>query len=146
MFRTPDVLWAQRTPHVFLTVDLPNVDAATAKIDLTEDSLHFHGNGGIDQSEYDTTINFFAPINLELSTKGVRARNVILFLVKKEEKWWPKLIKEGKLRNVKIDWNNWKEEDEVDEGDSSVPNDFDMGGMGGFGGPGMGGGGFTNFF
>ncbi|KAK2964915.1 putative Cell cycle regulatory protein wos2 [Blattamonas nauphoetae] len=141
--KTPDLLWAQRAPHVFLKVNVPNVDQSSAVIDLTETSLHFHGKGGIDNSEYDATIEFFAPIDLEKSTKAISARFVVLMLVKKEEAWWARLCKEGKPRNVKVDWDNWKDEDDEDDDNGQYPNDFDMsqygdmsqfGGMGGMGG------------
>ena len=135
--RLPDLLWAQRKPHVFLTIDVPNVTATTAVIELTEESLHFKGFGGIDQSEYEVSVNFYKPIDLEKSTKQIKARGVYFLLEKKEEEWWPKLSKDGKMRNHKVDWDNYKDEDDADE-DEQVPADFDMSQFGGMGGmPGM---------
>jgi len=73
----------------------------------------------------------------------------VRFLVhKKEEGWWPRLLKDkAKEKNqVKIDWSRYKDEDEAEGGFSAAEGGFggdasgfggdDMSGMGGMGGMG----------
>jgi prostaglandin-E synthase len=59
----------------------------------------------------------------------VRPRGIDFVLQKKESGpyWDHLLLEKGKPRWLKVDWNKWKDEDEVDEADA-----FDMGGMGNF--------------
>jgi hypothetical protein len=74
--RIPDVKWAQRVPHVFVTIDLQSVNPDEAVgikrnnfsfflVELTEDYLHFKGKGDIEQHDYEITLNFLGPIKVE---------------------------------------------------------------------------------
>lgn len=48
-----------------------------------------------------------------------------MIIYKKEEGYWPRLQKGGKLNYVKVDFSKWKDEDEEEEEESADP----MGGM-----------------
>jgi prostaglandin-E synthase len=128
------VLWAQRQPNLFITIDLQSVDKDAVTVELTEEKIYFRGKGGLDQNDYELTLNLYAPIDLETSTKGVNARGVGFLLNKKEKVWWPRLVKEGKLKYIKVDWEKWKEEDDEEEGGRYKGDDFGMDGYSDIGG------------
>lgn len=122
MIRIPEILWAQRLKNIFLTINLPSIDKKTASVELSENTVSFSGKGGSDFSDYKVTLNLFAPIDMENSKYIIEARNVSILLRKKEEKWWKTLIKEGKAKYIKVDWEKWREED-----DPEIPGlDFPM--------------------
>ncbi|RKO95344.1 HSP20-like chaperone, partial [Caulochytrium protostelioides] len=116
----PEVLWAQRSGQVFLTVKL--ADCAKPEIKLEEQSLDFKGTVG--DKTYAFTIPFFGPIDLAESKQSVSAREIFFCLQKalpkKEdgtedtdfEAWWPTLQKGAKLHFVKTDFARWRDEDE----------------------------------
>lgn len=52
-------------------------------------------------------------------------RNLLMIIYKKEEGYWPRLQKGGKLNFVKVDFSRWKDEDEEDDDAGMDP----MGGM-----------------
>lgn len=55
-------MWAQRTNLVYLTIDIQ--DATSPTIDLTENKLEFTAVS--DGKHYAATIEFHAPINVEV--------------------------------------------------------------------------------
>jgi len=113
-------LWAQRTPHVWVTIDLPGVKKdATVQL-LPEGRIIFSGVGGTDKKQYELNLELYEAIDTEVSTSclmilsfcslswgdqeskyEVKPRFVEIFLKKKEGKWWPRLGK-TKARNIKV--------------------------------------------
>ncbi|KAJ0953488.1 putative HSP20-like chaperone [Helianthus annuus] len=86
--RHPPLKWAQRADVLFIKIDLP--DAKDVKLKLEPEG---------EQGE-------------------CRVESYVCNLIKKEEsKWWNRLLKqEGKTPAfVKVDWDNWVDEDEMDE-------------------------------
>ncbi|KAI9095546.1 HSP20-like chaperone [Phlyctochytrium arcticum] len=138
----PEVLWAQRTDELFVTINLSDVE--DPKIELTNEQLSVSGRsrGGA----YAVTFPFFKEVNPDESKQSVTARNISLVIAKKEkgQEYWPRLMKEKtKTHWLKTDFSKWKDEDEDDEvaapgfGDMDLSQFQGMGGMGGM--PGMGG-------
>jgi len=127
----PPVAWAQRKDQLLVTIELQ--DVKDQKITLEADKLIFSGNSN--KKEYAATLNLFKEIDTEKSKFAVRPRQIDFVLAKKEAgPFWDRLLKEKDKRQwLKVDWNKWKDEDEVDEDDAG----FDMSGMSGM--PGMGG-------
>jgi hypothetical protein len=84
--RIPEVQWAQRTkpPVVFVTIDLQSVNPSTAVVELTENRIYFKGKGGLEQNEYELTLNLREAVDVEKSTKAVGGRGVAFLLQKKE--------------------------------------------------------------
>jgi len=130
----PQVLWAQTKESVFLSVDLQ--DVTDLKVDLTEDSLSFHGvsHGQV----YEFQLPFSDKINKDAS-KYAAQRNVHFKLVKETSGRWKDLSTIGKVHWIKVDWGKWVDTDDEDR-NTNMGGDFDMGGMN-FGdmGAGMGG-------
>ncbi|SBT78399.1 co-chaperone p23, putative [Plasmodium ovale] len=153
----PIVLWAQKKECLYLTIELQ--DAENLKIDLKEDKLYFYGTK--DKNEYEFTLNFSKPINVEESKYSTK-RNIKFKIIKKEKERWKTINNDGKKHWIKCDWNSWvdtDEENKTTEYDDMAMNSFGgmggmpdmsqfgnmpgMGGLGGMGGmpgmPGMGG-------
>ncbi len=131
----PNVLWAQRSDAVWLTVEV--FDADDIKFELKEDSLSFSCTSG--GKPYGFNLDLFKPVKVEES-KYLKHRLVDICLRKAEEEDWPRLTKENKkLPWIKVDWSKWEDSDAEEE---AAP--FDMSNMGGFGDFGMPGG-FSDF-
>lgn len=132
---TAPVKWAQRKESLFVTIDLPDVEPETAKIDLTDKKLVFSGRS--EGNDYTLELVFLHEIDSKSEdTKfRIKARDISFYLVKKEEERWARLLEDKTLQrtNVKCDFNKWVDSDEEDES-----NNFNVDGMGGM--PGMGGG------
>ncbi|KAL1934597.1 hypothetical protein VTP01DRAFT_6779 [Rhizomucor pusillus] len=120
---SPPVLWAQRSDFIYLTVQL--TDISNPEINVTENRFHFKGKGEAEQNEYEAEIEFYAPVDVEKSKQHLTPRNLLMIIYKKEEGYWPRLQKGGKLNFVKVDFSRWKDEDEEDDDAGMDP----MGGM-----------------
>jgi hypothetical protein len=60
-------------------------------------------------------------VNPEESKWAIGARDVSVVLARKEEgEYWDKLQKGTKIATLKVDWDKWKDEDEVGDDVSSV--------------------------
>jgi prostaglandin-E synthase len=128
---TPNILWAQRSSYVWLTVQI--TDARDIKFNLKCDSLIFSCISG--ESQFEFELNFFKPIVVEES-KYLTHRHVDICLKKVDEEEWPRLTAEiNKFPWIKVDWSKWEDSD--DEKDATP---FDMTNMGGFGDFGLPGG------
>eukprot|EP00924_Labyrinthula_sp_SR-Ha-C_P013936 maker-scaffold_5-snap-gene-18.53-mRNA-1 protein AED:0.33 eAED:0.33 QI:89/1/1/1/0.66/0.5/4/100/189 len=138
MTLTPTVKWAQRKNSLFLTIDVPDIDKETAKIELTEKKLNFEGKSG--EKEYKVEIDFLKEIDVknEETKYQVKDRGVSFFLIKQEEERWSRLYEDKTLNraNVKVDFDKWIDSDEEDGKDFNVDGMEGMpGGMAGM--PGM---------
>ncbi|RKP35881.1 HSP20-like chaperone, partial [Dimargaris cristalligena] len=110
----PEVLWAQRSDVIYLTINQPDVSVKV--LEITPTNIKFEGVN--DQTTYSFDLDFFAEIDPEASKKSVSARSIFLILAKKdqEEPYWPRLQKvKGKLSYLKTDFGKWKDEDDDDE-------------------------------
>lgn len=151
MARHPEILWAQRSDKVFLTVEL--LDAKNADVKLTpEGRFTFSATVGANDQKFETDLELFGAIEVEKSAINKGQRHTAVVLEKAKSEWWPRLLKAtGKAPQfVKVDWNKWVDEDEEDEappmdmgGMGGMPDFSSMSGMGGMGGmpdfSGMGG-------
>jgi hypothetical protein len=55
-------------------------------------------------------------VDPEESKWSVGARDVQFVMIRKEPgEYWDKLQKGAKITTLKVDWDKWKDEDEVDE-------------------------------
>jgi len=145
---TPEVTWAQRSSssdaeknHIFLSINVPDVDPKKIKLDIKPNTLSFTGYSESKKADYSVSLEFYAELDPSASKVNHSPRAVELVLQKKElnEEYWPRLLKDkAKVHFLKTDFDKWVDEDEQD----AVADDDDymsrMGGMGGMGG-GMGG-------
>ncbi|KFK37810.1 hypothetical protein AALP_AA3G032300, partial [Arabis alpina] len=117
MSRNPEVLWAQRSDKVYLTVALP--DAKEISVTCEPQGLFSFSALGVQSKRFEFSLEFFGKIVPEYR-KNVGLRNIIFSIQKEERSWWPRLLKsEAKpAPYIKVDWNIWCDEDEeVDSSD-----------------------------
>lgn len=135
--KPPCVLWAQRADRLFVTIELE--DCQNPEIKLEKEKLIFKGKSDsiqqdADHTEHEVTIEFFKPIKVDESKHSVRARGTEFVIIKEEEAWWPRLLKDSTKRHwLKVDFPKWKDEDDSED-EMGAPGMGGMGGMGGFGG------------
>jgi prostaglandin-E synthase len=119
--RHPQILWAQRSETVYLTVELP--DAKNPQVKLEPDGrFKFSAMGGgssSDNESYEADLELYGKVDVEGSKINVGPRHILCEIEKGEEGWWKRLLKqEGKApAYVRADWNRWVDEDEEEEED-----------------------------
>ncbi|RKO92626.1 HSP20-like chaperone, partial [Blyttiomyces helicus] len=108
----PEVLWAQRTDELFLTISVSDVE--DPKITLTEEKLVFQGTAH--GKNYSLDLAFHKEVNPEASKQSVTARNITFVIAKKEvgQPYWPRLLSPlaGKPHYLKTDFSKWRDEDD----------------------------------
>ncbi|GMH33505.1 hypothetical protein BSKO_01339 [Bryopsis sp. KO-2023] len=133
MTQAPLVLWAQRKDCLLLTVDVQDCKDTKVQVDKDDSDsfavLRFSGKAGSDGKSYAMDMELLKevdPAETKVSTTG---RNVFVMIPKKEEGFWPKLVRQKAPHNVKVDWSKW-----VDSDDEGGDEGFDMSQMGQFSG------------
>ncbi|MCO5577011.1 hypothetical protein L7F22_030833 [Adiantum nelumboides] len=129
MSRHPEIVWAQRSDCIFLTVELP--DAKNTKVKLEpEGKFYFSAVAGPDNHLFEIELELLDKVVVEASKINVGLRNIFCMIQKQEKGWWKRLLKaEGKPPVfLKVDWNKWVDEDE-EHAEGSKFNDFDFSGM-----------------
>ncbi|KAG0548322.1 hypothetical protein BDA96_01G156900 [Sorghum bicolor] len=123
--RQPEVLWAQRSEKIYLTISLPDAKDVVLKTDakgLFTLSAVAHGE------PFSFTLELFGSVLPEGSkTKtNMGLRNIICSIQKEKKGWWKRLLKsEKKHPYIKVDWNKWCDEDEESEVSGDSDDGFD---------------------
>eukprot|EP00475_Leptophrys_vorax_P016360 TRINITY_DN2280_c0_g1_i1.p1 TRINITY_DN2280_c0_g1~~TRINITY_DN2280_c0_g1_i1.p1 ORF type:complete len:181 (-),score=32.74 TRINITY_DN2280_c0_g1_i1:93-635(-) len=143
MSRHPEVVWAQRSENLFITVHLPDAKDVQTNLD-PEGKLSYSAKAGPEDQEYAVELELFDKIDVENSKAVNTSRQTLFMIQKSESKWWPRLIKaSGRAPAfLKVDWDKWVDEDEetsAGQFDPEFMKQFQGGGFGGLGG-GLGGG------
>ncbi|CAI0384003.1 unnamed protein product [Linum tenue] len=130
--RNPEVLWAQRSDKVYLTVALPDAKDISVKCDPK--GLFSFSARGKQGENFELNLQLFAPILPEKCKTNVGLRNTICSIQKEEKGWWKRLLKseEKPAPYIKVDWNKWVDEDdeestldEFSDEDDTVADDED---------------------
>ncbi|KAK9170174.1 hypothetical protein Syun_002314 [Stephania yunnanensis] len=126
--RHPEVLWAQRSDKVYLTIALPDAKDISVRSD-PQGSFSFSATGAQDKP-FDFCLELYGAINPEGCKVNVGLRNIICSIQKEQKGWWKRLLKsdEKPAPYIKVDWNMWcDEDDEPLESDLSDDDDGTMG-------------------
>lgn len=112
MSRHPEVLWAQRSDKIYLTISLP--DAKNVNLKSEPDGKFSFSASGLHGEPFELELELFGKINPEDSKVNNGLRNIFCTLHKKEKGWWNRLLKsdEKPAPYIKVDWNKWCDEDE----------------------------------
>lgn len=120
--RHPEILWAQRSDKIYLTVELP--DAINAQVKLQPDG-RFTFTASSKDAKYEADFQLFGRVKVDVSNIDEGRRHTFCVIQKEESGWWDRLLKEGKAPPfVKADWNRWIDEDEEEE--AGKPAEFNM--------------------
>ncbi|PKA50911.1 Uncharacterized protein AXF42_Ash007566 [Apostasia shenzhenica] len=129
MSRQPEVLWAQRSEKVYLTVSLP--DAKDVSVKSEPEGFFSFSASGAQGEPFNFSLELYGPIIPEKSKVHIGLRNIICSIHKEKKGWWKRLLKlEGKpAPYIKVDWNKWCDEDEESgQSDWLASDDDDDGG------------------
>uniref|UniRef100_A0A7N0RI75 Co-chaperone protein p23 n=1 Tax=Kalanchoe fedtschenkoi TaxID=63787 RepID=A0A7N0RI75_KALFE len=112
--RTSEVLWAQRSDKVYLTVALP--DAKDISVTHEPEGKFSFSAKSVQGESVGFSFELFEKIVPEGCKTKVGSRNIVCSVQKAEEGWWKRLLKlEGKpAPYIKVDWNKWRDEDDED--------------------------------
>jgi len=131
----PGCVWAQRPKHIIFSICL--TDCKDPVIKVTPNSLHFKGVGGTENKEHELNIEFFKDIDVDKTKYAVRPRQIDFVLEKVEEgPYWDRLLKDKTKQHwLRIDFKNWKDEDDDEENGQPQGQDLEemmrqMGGLG----------------
>ncbi|XP_050235488.1 co-chaperone protein p23-2 [Mercurialis annua] len=124
MSRHPEVLWAQRSNKVYLTIALP--DAKNVSVKCEADGLFSFSAVGIHGESFDFTLQLYGPVNSEKCRSRIGLRNIICSVRKQDKGWWKRLLKteEKPAPYIKVDWNKWCDEDD-EESDADFASEDD---------------------
>lgn len=112
MVRLPQVLWAQQSDRLFLTIDLQ--DSKDPQIKLNNDSekkcgtVFFDGAAkstatGPELHEYKLDLELFGEVDPDESKISRKDRSVVLVIAKKEQGHWDRLLKtSARMPNIKV--------------------------------------------
>merc|ERR1712156_774705 len=111
----PGCVWAQRPKHIILAVCLTDVKDPVIKVE--KNKLYFKGVGGTEMKEHEVEMEFFKDIDVEKTKYAVRPREISFVLEKVEEgPYWDRLLAtKVKQPWLRIDFKNWKDEDDDEE-------------------------------
>ncbi|CAD5184870.1 co-chaperone protein p23-2-like isoform X1 [Musa acuminata AAA Group] len=125
MGRQPEVLWAQRSDKIYLTVSLPDARDVFAESE-PHGAFKFSAVGAQDE-HFDFSLELYDAVVPEASKINIGMRNIICSIKKEKKGWWKRLLKseEKPAPYIKVDWNKWCDEDEEesDISDSLVSDD-----------------------
>ncbi|CDP01142.1 unnamed protein product [Coffea canephora] len=119
------VKWAQRSDRLFITVELPDANNVTHKLE-PEGKFLFSATTGVDNTPYEVEFDLFDKVDANESKISATSRNICYLVQKAENKWWGRLLKQSGKPPIflKVDWDKWVDEDEQDE---KVGSDMDFG-------------------
>ncbi|EHA8587227.1 co-chaperone protein p23-2 [Cocos nucifera] len=132
MGRQPEVLWAQRSDKIYLTVSLP--DATDVSVKSEPEGLFSFSAVGAQGEPFSFTLKLYDTISPEGSKTNIGLRNIICSIQKEKKGWWKRLLKseEKPAPYIKVDWNKWCDEDEEESALSDwLPSDDDDNGVNG---------------
>ncbi|KAG8182297.1 hypothetical protein JTE90_011115 [Oedothorax gibbosus] len=110
----PPVFWAQRKNLLYVKIQVEDCQKPTIKVE--KDKVYFKGSGGTDKKSYEVTLELFKEIKPEESKYSVKGIATEFVLIKAEEKFWSRLLKDDKKFHwLKVDFNKWKDEDDSEE-------------------------------
>ncbi|CAH9107370.1 unnamed protein product [Cuscuta epithymum] len=122
--RQPEVLWAQRSGKVYLTISLP--DAKDVSVTPESTGLFAFSAVGAHGEPFSFTLHLFGNILPQACKTKISLRNIRCSIQKDQKSWWPRLLKsENKPAPfIKVDWNKFCDEDDEESSDVDIDDDF----------------------
>ncbi|XP_077245237.1 HSP20-like chaperones superfamily protein [Tasmannia lanceolata] len=120
MSHHPEVLWAQRSDKIYLTIALP--DAKDVSVKSEPQGLFSFSGTGPQGKNFNLSLELYGAISPEGSKINVGLRNIFCSIQKEQKGWWRRLMKsDGKpAPYIKVDWNKWCDEDEEESLESHM--------------------------
>ncbi|XP_030463628.1 co-chaperone protein p23-2 [Syzygium oleosum] len=117
MSRQPEVLWAQRSDRVYLTISLP--DAKDVSVKCEQQGSFSFSAVGVQGESFSFSLQLYGAIVAEGCKTKMGLRNIFCTIQKEQKGWWKRLLKseEKPAPYLKVDWNKWCDEDEESPSD-----------------------------
>ncbi|GER45761.1 HSP20-like chaperones superfamily protein [Striga asiatica] len=124
MSRQPEVLWAQRSDKVYLTVSLP--DAKDISVKCEPEGQFTFAAVGANGEPFSFTLQLYDNIAPQGCRTKTGLRNILCSIQKEQKGWWKRLLKseEKPAPYIKVDWNKWCDKDD-EESESYLGSDDD---------------------
>ncbi|KAB5524647.1 hypothetical protein DKX38_022396 [Salix brachista] len=143
MSRHPEVLWAQKSDKVYLTIALPDAKDISVKCEgeglfcfsavgvqaWSQSVFHLDSDGQVSMNpHFEARLPVHADETLLGSKTKAGLRNIMCSIQKEEKVWWKRLLKseEKPAPYIKVDWNKWCDEDD-EESSSDTSDDNNAG-------------------
>ncbi|KAL0333584.1 UNVERIFIED_CONTAM: Co-chaperone protein p23-2 [Sesamum angustifolium] len=125
MSRQPEVLWAQRSDKIYLTVSLP--DAKDISVKCEAEGFFSFSAVGANGEPFNFTLQLYGNIAPQGCKTKIGLRNILCSIQKEQKGWWKRLLKseEKPAPYIKVDWNKWCDEDD-EESESNLASDDDI--------------------
>nr|GMD85523.1 co-chaperone protein P23-2 [Ipomoea batatas] len=122
--RQPEVLWAQRSDMVYLTVSLP--DAKDISVTPEAAGLFAFSAVGAQGESFSFSLQLYGNIVPQACKTNIGLRNILCSIQKEQKSLWPRLLKSEEKRApyIKVDWNKWCDEDDEESSDVALDDDF----------------------
>lgn len=122
----PEVLWAQRSDKVYLTIALP--DAKDVSVKCEPQGLFSFSAKGVQGKSFDFSLELYGNIAPEGCKSKAGLRNILCSIQKEQKGWWKRLLKteEKPAPYIKVDWNKWCDEDDEESTSSDLASDDDV--------------------
>ncbi|KAI0984871.1 hypothetical protein GJ496_004051 [Pomphorhynchus laevis] len=130
----PTLVWAQTNDYVMVTIATDDIERGL-EVKFDKQSFHISAPSASspDSIKYEVTLELFKEIVPEKSTYLKHRRWILQLQKTNDEKFfWSRLQKEKtKLPFVSVDWQRWKDEDELENTIPQMPGggDFDFSNM-----------------
>ncbi|XP_020275273.1 uncharacterized protein At3g03773 [Asparagus officinalis] len=123
MSKHPEVLWAQRSEKLYLTISLPDAKDVSAKSE-SEGLFNFSATGAHGEP-FTFSLELYGSIVPESNEVNIGLRNILCSIQKEKKGWWKRLLKsdEKPAPYIKVDWNKWCDEDEEESNESLASDD-----------------------
>jgi hypothetical protein len=135
----PTLLWCQTKEHIFIDFQLNNVINEDIKFEETKIFFSGFSDKNKYQIEFDLSNNILIEesfVSTENNDKNI-PKKIKLVLKKEENNEWAFLQKNKNLyrNNIKVNWDNWINDDSDEDVGENMMGDMDgIGNMGGMGG------------
>ncbi|KAL5708785.1 prostaglandin-E synthase [Ranunculus cassubicifolius] len=130
MSRHPEVLWAQRSDKVYLTIALP--DAKNVSVKSEAQGVFSFSATGKQGEPFEISLELYGTLKSEGCKARIGLRNIICSIQKEPTGWWKRLLKteEKPAPYIKVDWNKWCDEDEESQNSDFASDDDGAAGVG----------------
>lgn len=122
---SPFVYWAQDKSNIFLKIDLK--DAKNSDINIDAQSILFSalGTGAQGTKEYSFSLQFFDKVNPDQKSINIKDSSVNIRLVKEKPAWWSRVLSTPQKPSwLKIDFDKWQSEEDLEEKVNDVRDDY----------------------
>ncbi|KAI1731803.1 SGS domain-containing protein [Ditylenchus destructor] len=117
----PLMLWAQRSSHIYLTLEVKDMKIS----EMSANGNKFKFRGIKEAEEYEADLELYGDLKGDELRQTVGDCRIELIIPKESTEWWPRLLKnQTKIPWIKVDFEKWKDENEENDEESDANSFF----------------------